>query len=64
MYISIMPTVNGLKRADLYHNENVTEDLPDEMVGEIMGNCLRRMTREGVEIGSDLVTLEVKVIGG
>jgi hypothetical protein len=58
--ITVMPTVNDRRRADLHHMDDVTLPMTDADVGRVLGECLRRLAEEGIEPGSDLVTLDVR----
>ena len=58
--ITVMPTVNDRRRADLHHMDDVALPMTDAELGRVFGDCLRRLAEEGIEPGPDLVTLDVR----
>lgn len=58
--ISIMPTIDGRRRPDFYHSATMTTDLPDEAMGEAIGDCMRAIWKEGFDPVLHQVSLEVK----
>lgn len=59
--ISIMPTINGIRRPDLYATPTVKLDMPDEEVGEVMGDFFRTMQSKGVDMQGDLIELQLRI---
>lgn len=60
MFISIMPTIDGRRRPDLHRCPTVSDDLPDEQVGEIMGDFLRNLGDHGIQVGPNMVELNIR----
>jgi len=58
--ITVMPTVNDRRRADLHHIDRVALPVADADLGRVMGDCLRLLASQGIEPGPDLVTLDVR----
>jgi len=58
--ITIMPMVDGRKRPDLHHIDDVPMPLSDADLGRVMGDCMRRLAQDEIEPGANLVTLDVR----
>jgi hypothetical protein len=61
MMISIMPTVNGRRRNDFHHVVEASNDLPDDALGEAVGDCLRNLQQDNIAVAlGDMITLELR----
>lgn len=58
--ISIMPTIDGRRRSDMHHHDQVPVVMSDEDVGRVVGDCMRRLADEGISPEDNMVTLEMK----
>lgn len=58
--ITIMPTVDGRRMAELHHMDDVPLPMTDAEIGRVVGDCLRRLAASGFEPGPELVTLDVR----
>lgn len=59
--ISIMPTINGRRRADLHALPTVGPDMPDAEVGEVLGDYLRSLQDVDIHVGADSIELELRI---
>lgn len=58
--ISIMPTIDGRRMSDMHHIDQVPAAMSDEDVGRVVGDCMRRLSAEGITPDDNIVTLELK----